>query len=102
VAETSRPTTLTDPVFVDEGIVHYAVPNMPASVPGEAAAAISRAALPYVRQLAGRGIEVALREDPALAGGVLVWRGRVAHAGIADEAGVACVPFAPHHRALAS
>ena len=102
VAETSRPTTLTDPVFVEEGVVHYAVPNMPASVPAEAAAAISRAVLPYVRQLAGRGIEVALREDPALAAGVLIWRGRVAHAGIADEAGVPFVPFAAHHRALAS
>src|SRR5206468_3481299 len=48
VAETSRPTTHAEPSYVEEGVVHYCVGNMPAARPREAAAAISGAALPYV------------------------------------------------------
>ena len=92
VAETSRPTTLAAPTFVAEGVVHYCVPNMPSAVARAGAAALSAAAQPYVRALAGRGIARALREDAGLREGVLLWRGRFAHAGIAAEAGQ---PYAP-------
>jgi len=92
IAETSRPTTLADPVFVAEGVLHYCVPNMPAAVARAGAAALSAAALPYVRSLAGKGIARALREDPGLRQGVLLWRGRFTHEGIAAEAGA---PYAP-------
>jgi alanine dehydrogenase len=92
VAETSRPTTLADPTFVAEGVVHYCVPNMPAAVARAAAAALSAAALPYARALAGKGIARALRDDAGLRAGVLLWRGRCTHEGIAAQAGL---PFAP-------
>lgn len=88
VAETSRPTSHDDPVFVEEGVMHYAVPNMPAASPGEGTAALCAAILPYARTLAARGVSRALREDAALREGVLLWRGKVNHPGIAAEAGL--------------
>jgi alanine dehydrogenase len=94
IAETSRPTTLAEPTFVAEGVVHYCVPNMPAAVARAGAAALSAAALPYVRSLAGKGIARALRDDPGLRQGVLLWRGRFTHEGIAAEAGMAFAPLA--------
>lgn len=95
VAETSRPTTHADPAFVEEGVVHYCVANMPSAVARSGAAALSAAALPYVSALAGKGIARALREDAGLLAGVAIWRGRLAHAGIAAEAGLACAPPTP-------
>lgn len=88
VAETSRPTTHADPVYVEEGVVHYCVGNMPAADPRAAAAALAAAALPFVRELAGKGLGRALRENAALRAGVLLWQGRVNHRGIAEEAGL--------------
>lgn len=91
VAETSRPTTLADSTYVAEGVVHYCVPNMPSAVARAGAAALSAAVLPCVQALAGKGISQALREDAGLRAGVLLWRGRVTHEGIAADAGL---PFA--------
>jgi alanine dehydrogenase len=65
---------------------------MPSAVARAGAAALSAALLPYARSLAGKGIARALREDEGLRAGVLVWRGRFTHEGIAAEAGR---PFAP-------
>ena len=89
VAATSRPTTHAEPTFVEEGVIHYCVENMPSAHPAEAAAALSAAVLPYARELAVKGIARAVRENPALRAAVLVWKGRVTHAGIAREAGLA-------------
>jgi alanine dehydrogenase len=77
IAETSRLTTISEPTYVAERIVHYAVPNMPALVARTATCAYAAATLPYVRRLAGRGIEQALRDDAGLATGVAVWEGAV-------------------------
>lgn len=88
VAETSRPTTHADPSFIEEGVIHYCVPNIPAAAPAEAAAALSAAAWPYVEAIASLGLGRALAVDPGLRAGVLLWRGRVNHAGIAAEAGL--------------
>ncbi len=85
IAETSRMTTLTDPTYVEEGVVHYAVPNLPALVPRTATTAFCAATLGYVRALAGRGIAAALDEDPGLAEGVMVWDGTIVHAGLAAQ-----------------
>jgi len=93
VAETSRPTSHAAPTYVEEGIVHYCVANMPAARPREAAEALSRALLPYVRELAEKGAARAVRENPALRAGVLVWKGRLNHRGIAAEAGVPYTPL---------
>jgi alanine dehydrogenase len=92
VAETSRATSHTDPTYVEEGVLHYAVPNMPSAVPREAAEAISAAVIPYARALASKGIARALLEDAGLRAGVLVWKGRCNHEGVAQESGA---PYAP-------
>jgi alanine dehydrogenase len=88
VAETSRPTTHAQPAYVEEGVTHYCVANIPASNPGEASAALSDAVLPYVMDMADAGIAGALLANPDLRQGVLLWSGRVSHAGIAAEAGL--------------
>lgn len=93
VAETSRPTTHEDPVYLDEGVIHYAVGNMPAVRPHEAARALCGAALPFVSEMARKGIAHAMRDNETLRSGVLLWRGRVNHAGIAAEAGLAFDPL---------
>lgn len=93
VAETSRPTTHADPTFVAEGVLHYCVANMPSAVARAGAAALSAAALPFVRMLARQGIAAAIRGDRALRAGVLVWKGRLVHEGIAREAGLAWAPL---------
>jgi len=81
IAETSRPTTHSDPTFVAEGVVHYCVPNMPAACPRTASLALERAVLPYVRMLARN------QTDDDLATGVQVRAGRVTHAQLAKDTG---------------
>jgi alanine dehydrogenase len=92
VAETSRPTTHAQPTYIEEGVVHYCVANIPAADPAASTAALGEALLPFVRKLAARGIESALRDDAALRSGVVLWRGAVSHRGIAEEAGL---PYTP-------
>jgi alanine dehydrogenase len=94
IAETSRMTSLSSPTYVDEGVVHYAVPNMPALVARTATCALAAATLPYVRALADAGIAGALDADNGLAAGVMVWDGAMAHAGLAADAG-GCAAVAP-------
>lgn len=84
--ETARATSFDDPVYVDEGVVHYGVDNMPGSVPYTSTAALTAATLPYVMRLAEGGLE-AIQQDPALAAGVNVIRGRVTNAGVAEATG---------------
>ena len=93
VAETSRPTTHAEPTYVEEGVVHYCVTNIPAADPAGAAAAISAAALPYVLDLAAHdSIAMTLMRHRELRGAVLLWQGRVNHEAIAAEAGL---PYSP-------
>jgi alanine dehydrogenase len=92
IAVTSRMTTLSSPTYVDEGVVHYAVPNMPALVARTATLALAAAMLPYVRVLADAGIEPALDADPGLAHGVMIWEGVVAHSGLAADTGIDATP----------
>ena len=73
--ETSRPTTLSDPVFVRHGVVHYCVPNMTAAVGRTATAALTNAMVPYLLETANTGIEKSfLRESRACQGCVHFWR----------------------------
>jgi alanine dehydrogenase len=92
--ETSRPTTHGDPVYVEEGVVHYCVSNMPGAVPVTATAALTAATLPYVREIARRGPRDALLADAALASGVLVSEGHVVHVALAESLGLPAVPLA--------
>ena len=84
--ETARPTTHDDPVYVEEGVVHYGVANMPGSVPHTSTAALTAATLPYVLRLADGGLD-ALKQDPALAAGANVVRGRITNGGVAEAVG---------------
>lgn len=71
VETTTRLSSHSDPVFVEEGVRHYAVPNIPGVVPRTATCALEAATLPYVTVLAEMGIDGALAEDPGLAAGLL-------------------------------
>jgi len=89
---TIHPTTLLAPTYVVSGVVHYGVANMPALVPRTATFALTNATLPYVQQLADRGID-AIRDDPALAAGVNVWRGEIVHPAVAASLGETPTPL---------
>ena len=87
VAETSRPTTHSEPFFVAEGIVHYCVTNMPGAVARTATEALTHATLPYLQALAARGL-AALETDAGLNAGLQVHAGKITHAGLAQDLGV--------------
>jgi alanine dehydrogenase len=84
--ETTRPTTHKHPTYVEEGVVHYAVSNMPGAVAHTSTFALTNATLPYVLKLANKGID-ALREDPALRKGLNVANGHVTLGAIATQYG---------------
>lgn len=92
IAETSRMTSVSAPTYVDEGVVHYAVPNMPALVARTATLALAAAALPFVHRIGERGVLRALADDPALAAGTMVWDGAVIDPRLAADARVAAAP----------
>ncbi|HET6615862.1 MAG TPA: alanine dehydrogenase [Dehalococcoidia bacterium] len=95
--ETSRPTTHDDPIYVDEGVVHYCVANMPGAVPMTSTAALTAATLPYVLKIAELGAREAVQRDAALARGVLVSEGAVTHEALAASLEL---PFVPLEQAL--
>jgi alanine dehydrogenase len=84
VAETSRPTSHTDPIYVEEGVVHYCVTNMPSAVARTATLALTQATYPYMLKLADKGLD-AVAEDPGLALGLEVYAGEVTHRGLAED-----------------
>jgi alanine dehydrogenase len=86
--ETSRPTTHADPTFVEDGVVHYCVTNMPAAVPRTSAIALTNATLPFVLELAQHGWREAMLDDPHLAAGLNVHEGAVTHSAVARALGM--------------
>lgn len=88
--ETTRPTTHSDPVYVEEGVVHYCVTNMPGAVPRTSTQALCNATLPYVLRLAGEGVEP-LRCDPLLAEGLNTFDGHVTNPAVAEALGLPAV-----------
>ncbi len=86
--ETSRPTTLHDPVFIVHDVVHYCVPNMTANAARTASRTLADVVLGPLRSLGGKGIETALREDPGLATGLYLYRGQVVNPRLAQALGV--------------
>ncbi len=77
--ETTHPTSYSDPTYELHGVLHYAVPNMPAAVPRTSTFALTNATLRYVRQLAALGIEKAAEDDPAIKRGINVMHGEIVH-----------------------
>lgn len=92
-AETSRPTTHTDPTYVVDGVIHYCVANMPGAVPVTSTQALNAAIMPYATALAKKGWQQALREDPHLAQGLNVAHGQITNAPVADALGKVHVPL---------
>lgn len=90
--ETSHPTTHSEPTYVVEGIVHYAVANIPGAVPYTSTLALTNATLPYVTALADKGWKKACKEDPALAAGLNVVDGKVTFKAVADVFGLEYCP----------
>ena len=88
-AESSRPTTHENPVFVEEGIVHYCVANMPAAYPQTSTEALTGATLPYIRRIADFGIESAMVMMPGLSMGLNIWKGTITHEALANSLGIA-------------
>ncbi len=82
--ENIRPTSHAEPTYVEHGVVHYAVTNIPAAVPRTSTYALTNATLPYARRIAGMGVEEALREDDALAQGLNVMGGEIRFPGVND------------------
>jgi alanine dehydrogenase len=85
--ETARPTTHAQPTYVEEGVVHYCVTNMPGAVARTSAFALNNATLPFVLALADKGWVTALIDDPHLRAGLNVHRGQLTHAAVARERG---------------
>jgi alanine dehydrogenase len=88
--ETMKPTTHIDPVYTVDGVIHYAVANMPGGVPRTSTLALTNATLPYAIALAGKGWKQACLDDRALSLGVNVVDGHVTYAGVADAFGMEC------------
>jgi len=84
IAETSRPTTHSSPMYVEEGVVHYCVANMPGAVARTATLALTHATLPYLLRLADLGL-AALDADPGLRSGLQIHAGEITHAGLKQE-----------------
>jgi alanine dehydrogenase len=88
--ETSRPTTHRNPTYIEEGVVHYCVANMPGAVPRTSTYALTNATLHYGLDLANKGWKQAVAENPCLKKGVNVVNGEITHAGVADTFGLPC------------
>jgi alanine dehydrogenase len=91
-AESSRPTTHDHPIFVEEGVTHYCVANMPGAYARTATQALTNVTYRYIEMLADLGLEEACERQPALLGGLNVMRGEVTHPAVAEAHGLTYVP----------
>ena len=86
--ETIHPTTHEDPIYVVDGVIHYAVANMPGAVARTSTLALTNATLPYAITLANRGWRDACRQDPALRLGINMVEGEIVYPGVAEAFGL--------------
>jgi len=91
--ETCRPTTHDDPTFIEEGVVHYCVANMPGAVPQTSTTALTNATLPWALALAGEGVEAVSRASVHLARGVNTYKGACVCAPVAEAHGLEYQPL---------
>lgn len=82
--ETIHPTSHSEPTYVKHGVIHYGVTNMPGAVPRTSTYALTNATLPYVLELAEKGYERALKENPLLADGLNVDKGKIIYSVVAE------------------
>ncbi len=95
--ETARPTTHEHPTYIEEGVVHYCVANIPGAYPRTSTFALTNATFPYILQIAGHGYEKALVENEALRKGLNLIDGKIVCEGVAQTFERVCVtnPFSP-------
>jgi alanine dehydrogenase len=86
--ETSRPTSHENPVYEVDGVVHYTVSNMPGAYPRTSTLALTNVTLPYIRTMADKGIEKAIREDKEIRSALNTYKGEIVHAALAESMGV--------------
>jgi alanine dehydrogenase len=86
-AETSRPTTHDQPTYIEEGVIHYCVPNMPGVVARTATHAFVNAAMPYIEQIANKGIGDAIHENEAISRAVNTHNGELVHLSLLSHGG---------------
>ncbi|OQX29087.1 MAG: alanine dehydrogenase [Spirochaeta sp. LUC14_002_19_P3] len=87
-AETTRPTTHDDPVFVEDGVVHYCVANMPGGVSRTSTQALTSATLQFGMEIAQKGLEQAARDNSAIAKGINTYGGKLVYKAVADAFGM--------------
>jgi alanine dehydrogenase len=91
--ETSSPTTHDNPTYLEEGVVHYCVTNMPGVVPRTSTMALTNATLPYVLEIANQGYEKAMEQNPEITRGINLIRGEVVHEAVAESLGMMYTPI---------
>lgn len=91
--ETSRPTTHAEPTFIEEGVVHYCVANMPGAYPRTSTEALTNATYPYIEALADHGFEKAMERKPELATGINTYQGRLVNQPVAQAHGLAWISW---------
>ncbi len=97
--ESSRPTSHAEPVYTEDGVIHYCVTNMPGAVPLTSALALNHAVLPYALELANKGWKKVLNEDKNFRNGLNVCQGEITHKEVAESLNMA---FNPEPAALAA
>jgi alanine dehydrogenase len=85
--QTSRPTTHSQPLYIEEGVVHCCVTNLPAATALTSTQALTHVTLPYALALADKGVRRAMREDAGLMSGLNLYAGNVTHANLAEDLG---------------
>lgn len=95
--ESSRPTTHDEPIYIEEGIVHYCVTNMPGAAPRTSTFALNNTTLPFIMDLANKGYKAALTEDKHLRAGLNIHRGQVTYEAVARDLDL---PFVNPEKAL--
>ncbi len=91
--ETIHPTSHSEPIYLVNGVIHYGVPNIPGAVPRTSTHALSNATTPYALELANKGFLRAVKENPALAKGVNVYKGAITYEAVADAFGMEYTPL---------
>ena len=86
--ETSRPSTLVDPVYEVDGVLHYCVPNVAANVARTGSYALNNAALPYLRAIGEHGMDAMVTRSPALVQGINIYQGKLVHPAVAADLGL--------------
>jgi alanine dehydrogenase len=87
-AETSRPTTHDNPIYVEEGVIHYCVANMPGAYARTATQALTNVTYRYIELLADHDLTEACQKQPALRGGINVMNGKITHPAVAEAHGI--------------